>query len=109
MNLTYTYVIAVENVQKEQQCAERATRNSHLTFLMRIHLLISTGMVDSYFPILQGYVTVVLALFRGSPRYKEGGEPGTFYHVHDIKGRREVGPSLRHRYIDDCTHGILPT
>ena len=31
-----------------------------------------------------------LASFPGSPRYKEGGEPGTFYHVRDVRGRREV-------------------
>ena len=31
-----------------------------------------------------------LASFPGSPLYKQGGEAGTFYHVHDVKGRREV-------------------
>ena len=31
-----------------------------------------------------------VALFPGSPNYKEGGEPGTFYHVRDVKGRHEV-------------------
>ena len=30
------------------------------------------------------------ASFPGSPCYKEGGEPGPFYHMCEVKGRREV-------------------
>ena len=46
----------------------------------------------------------VLASFPGSPGYGQG-EPGKFYHMHDVKGRREENTTL----LCMGTHGIPPT